>query len=544
MSLASNDRKITYIGNDVTATFSFDFKITDEDNIKVLVVDASGAETLLTIATDYTVSGVGNGSGGTVTLVDSNQAWLDTTSNGLDSAYSILLIGNTPTTQETDIRNQGTYYASLHEDALDKVTMISQELVEKIRRAMLFPASSSNLDKVMPNPTLNNILIWDGSGNLVNLPLSSIASGTYTGAALSLPLQSHTTGTLNIPSNATYSSIYVTGAAGKTINLPTAAAAGAGRMFTIMSDTFTGSTTVNRTGSDTLEGVTSFSYLSAYKNMTFISDGVATWHHNLPKASEIVSAMIGNREVGPSKWILTNTSTQTTGFTANVVIGYYPCNTTAGSFTATLPATNINGGKIFTFENIGTANVLTIDGNSSEQIDGTLTKPLLPGEAMTIVSDATGWRIISMKLRGLTTATSGIKTPAATNNWHTLTTNSVVLTQGRWRLSGVAHFNNGGVTPTYTTVAAGFYSANGADSAVEPAALSGVSGVTILSVQPAGTSHLQPSTGGEFRLPLAEVILDVTTATSGSIFLVTYATMTTAANARVTGYINATKIGV
>ena len=61
----------------VNLNFTYTFKITDQDDIQVIIRSSTGTETVKTITTDYTVSGVGNAGGGTVTFV-SGQAPLST----------------------------------------------------------------------------------------------------------------------------------------------------------------------------------------------------------------------------------------------------------------------------------------------------------------------------------------------------------------------------------------------------------------------------------------------------------------------------------
>ena len=57
-----------YTGNGTTATYAYGFRITAQTHLKVTVADADGAETELTIGTDYTVTGVGVKTGGNIVL--------------------------------------------------------------------------------------------------------------------------------------------------------------------------------------------------------------------------------------------------------------------------------------------------------------------------------------------------------------------------------------------------------------------------------------------------------------------------------------------
>jgi hypothetical protein len=79
-------------------------------------------------------------------------------------------------------------------------------------------------------------------------------------------------------------------------------------------------------------------------------------------------------------------------FTASLDEDVYLC-TMGSSYTATLPTAVGNGGKVFEFKlQTSTTNILTIDGNGSETIDGALTIPLYGQHAsVRIVSDGANW---------------------------------------------------------------------------------------------------------------------------------------------------------
>jgi hypothetical protein len=69
-------------------------------------------------------------------------------------------------------------------------------------------------------------------------------------------------------------------------------------------------------------------------------------------------------------------------------------DTTGGAFTLTLFTAVGNAGKELILKNLGTSN-LTIDGASTELIDGALTKVLTNKYAsINIISDNVGWMIV------------------------------------------------------------------------------------------------------------------------------------------------------
>ena len=139
MSLALSPRRNDYVGNGTTILFAYEWRILDEAYIRVIVKDPSGDETTLVLGDDYTVGSTLSQTGDNIELVDDGQEWIDESDGGLKDGWSISLIGNTPLTQTTDIRNQGSYYAALHEDQFDKLTMIAQEQQNKIDGCVRLP---------------------------------------------------------------------------------------------------------------------------------------------------------------------------------------------------------------------------------------------------------------------------------------------------------------------------------------------------------------------------------------------------------------------
>ena len=67
MTISTTIIKNSYSGNGSTTAFTYNFKITDEDDIQVIIRSAAGTETVKTKTTHYTVGGVCNNSG-TVTF--------------------------------------------------------------------------------------------------------------------------------------------------------------------------------------------------------------------------------------------------------------------------------------------------------------------------------------------------------------------------------------------------------------------------------------------------------------------------------------------
>lgn len=91
------------------------------------------------------------------------------------------------------------------------------------------------------------------------------------------------------------------------------------------------------------------------------------------------------------------TSTKTTTYTATVTDHILLGDATSAAFTITLPAASGNTGLVFIFKKIdSTTNIVTIDGASSETIDGLLTWQLREQfDYIKIVCDGTNWIVLA-----------------------------------------------------------------------------------------------------------------------------------------------------
>ena len=127
MTISTTTIKNSYSGDGSTTAFTYTFKITDQDDIDVIIRSANGTETTKTITTHYTVSGVGNAGGGTITF---------TSGNIPTATETVLLRRSTPLTQGVDLIENDPLPADTLEDALDKLTAINQELQEQLDRSL------------------------------------------------------------------------------------------------------------------------------------------------------------------------------------------------------------------------------------------------------------------------------------------------------------------------------------------------------------------------------------------------------------------------
>ncbi|EPE4096304.1 hypothetical protein ACSIK6_000962 [Escherichia coli] len=129
-----------YTGNGVTTSFPYTFRVFNESDLVVQVVDLDENIAVLALDTDYTVTGAGGYNGGNVIL-----------SKALANGYQISISRELPVTQETDLRNQGKFFAEVHEDAFDKLTMLIQQARSWFRLALRKPSFVANYYDALNN---------------------------------------------------------------------------------------------------------------------------------------------------------------------------------------------------------------------------------------------------------------------------------------------------------------------------------------------------------------------------------------------------------
>ena len=136
MTISTTTLRITANGNGSTTTFPYTWKVFAQTELTVIVrTTASGAESVRAIgtgSTNYSVTGVGETSGGNVVFVTAPT-----------DAETVTIIRNSDLTQGTDYQPATNFPAASHEDALDKLTHIVQELDEELDRSFKVSRSTT-----------------------------------------------------------------------------------------------------------------------------------------------------------------------------------------------------------------------------------------------------------------------------------------------------------------------------------------------------------------------------------------------------------------
>ena len=158
MTVSTSVNIASYSANGSTTTFSYPFKIFADGDLKVFIRAADGTETLKTLTTDYTVTNAGNENGGNVVFGTAPVA-----------TETVVIQRFLDLTQETDYVANDPFPAESHEEALDRLTMISQQLQEEIDRsikASVTNSISTTEFTISAADRANKLFAFDGSGDI------------------------------------------------------------------------------------------------------------------------------------------------------------------------------------------------------------------------------------------------------------------------------------------------------------------------------------------------------------------------------------------
>ena len=171
MTISTTTSRITYNGNGVTTVFSIPFRFLANGDIVVVEVSAAGVETTKTLTTHYTLTGAGDDAGGSVTM-------LVAPANGT----RLIIYRDTDIVQETDYISGDPFPAETHERALDRLTMIAQEIGSDADRSIKVPVGdSSSLSTTLPASAnrLDKFLVFDdvtGAAEVSTVTQTQVAS--------------------------------------------------------------------------------------------------------------------------------------------------------------------------------------------------------------------------------------------------------------------------------------------------------------------------------------------------------------------------------
>jgi len=179
MTVSTTTTKVRYAGDGSTVEFDYTFKIFKDTDMNVIWTDSLGLETTKVLNTHFTVEGAGEDDGGTVTFITDPDY---TPPDG----YTVTLYRELDLTQETDYVPLDAFPAEAHEEALDKLTMLIQQLDERDGRTITFPVSDPagiNQDLLGAEYRAGQYLVFDDDGGVTTTSnTSGVIISNYWGA--------------------------------------------------------------------------------------------------------------------------------------------------------------------------------------------------------------------------------------------------------------------------------------------------------------------------------------------------------------------------
>lgn len=163
MTVSSQNRRARHLGNGVTDTFPYAFRVFAGADLEVTLTDTDGNETVQVLGVDYTVTGAGDANGGNVVMATPP-------ANG----EVLTIVRDMEFLQETAYPAQGGYQASVVEGNFDRLVMLLQQLLEVIDRTVKVPVSSDLSALELPLPAPDAYLRWNDTATaLINATLQS-----------------------------------------------------------------------------------------------------------------------------------------------------------------------------------------------------------------------------------------------------------------------------------------------------------------------------------------------------------------------------------
>lgn len=174
MTISTTSNTTIAQGNGLTTSFDFPFPVPLASELFVSYTNSAGAVTLLT-PSQYTTTGVGTGNGGSVTYPISGTP--------IVTGTSLTIQRIVPYQQLTDLVNQSGYYPNVVENALDYLTMQTQQLAEEVSLSLQVPLANPAPNLTFPSAAAraNQVAGFDVNGNATTYPITaSIGAGNMT----------------------------------------------------------------------------------------------------------------------------------------------------------------------------------------------------------------------------------------------------------------------------------------------------------------------------------------------------------------------------
>lgn len=359
-TISTETNRNDYIGTGIVDTYQYNFKIFDEGDLLVTTKDVDGVESTLVLNVDYSVDGAGDDAGGEITLLD----------GPLTADYGITVRRVLDIEQPTDIRNQGAFFPSIHEDAFDRLTMLVQQLQDQVNRSLKLAETDYLSSFFLPTEIdrANRYLAFDSSGNPI--AATELGDGLTVSAYMESFLASTNAANARVALGINGSGQVIATGDIADLGITTgklAASAVTNAKFRDSAGLSVVARSVNSTG--------------AVADITAAND------------YEVVQRVGSTLGFGPYKLKVRSVTTTDSPTTADDIL-----NLSGASFTVTIPTAIGNTGKVLTLKHLGSnlSQIYTLNSTSGQTIGGLASgvyKLATNGEKLEIYSDGSNWQI-------------------------------------------------------------------------------------------------------------------------------------------------------
>lgn len=155
--ISSTTNRAQYAGDASTVDFAFPYLFYANGDL-VVRTNVGGVDTVLTLTTDYTVTGAGASGGGTVTF-----------NSAPDNGTIVTIFRDASETQTTHLLDNQALPSSAIEKQLDYIVMYCQRLKDRVDRSVRRPDSDADINMILPLAAAraSKFLGFDSAGNLL-----------------------------------------------------------------------------------------------------------------------------------------------------------------------------------------------------------------------------------------------------------------------------------------------------------------------------------------------------------------------------------------
>lgn len=225
MSLSSTTSRQSYAGNGVTTAFSFPYYfLANADLVVKRKVNSTGVETLLVLNTDYTVTGAGVQAGGTVT-----------TTAAPATGTTLIIYRDPSPVQDLDLVDNDALPAEPLEAKLDRAFMVLQRHADLLTRSVRLPEGfTASFDTFLPallNTAGDKVVAVNagGTGWAIGPSITDIANAATNAAAAAASAAAAATSASNAATSETNAAASAVAAAASATSAATSAASFLGR---------------------------------------------------------------------------------------------------------------------------------------------------------------------------------------------------------------------------------------------------------------------------------------------------------------------------